>query len=69
VTAREQFQAHTVINRDNQHSNYGRTPEGAEDLMRQNLEYLKDFTAALDQLRQRQAAFLAEHPPFGSRYS
>ncbi|OLC24718.1 MAG: hypothetical protein AUH71_02335 [Thaumarchaeota archaeon 13_1_40CM_4_48_7] len=41
----------------------------AEDLMRQNLEYLKDFTAALDQLRQRQAAFLAEHPPFGSRYS
>ena len=40
----------------------------AEDLMRQNQEYLEDFNAALDQLLKRKAEFQAEHPAFG-RYS
>ena len=40
----------------------------AEDLIRQNQEYLEDFNAALDQLLKRKAEFQAEHPAFG-RYS
>ena len=40
----------------------------AEDLMRQNQEYLEDFNAALDQFLKRKAEFQAEHPAFG-RYS
>ena len=41
----------------------------AEDLMRQDWAYLKDFNAALDQLQKKQEEFQAEHLPFGSRYS
>ena len=41
----------------------------AEDLIHQDQEYLKDFSAALDQLQKRQEEFHAEHPAFGSRYS
>jgi len=40
----------------------------AEDVMRQNQEYLEDFNATIDRLQQRQAEFQAEHPAFG-RYS
>jgi len=41
----------------------------AEDLIHQDQEYLKDFSAALDHLQKRQEEFHAEHPAFGSRYS
>ena len=34
----------------------------AEDLMRQDWAYLKDFNAALDQLQKKQEKFEAEHP-------
>src|SRR6266550_7317730 len=37
----------------------------AEDLIRQNQEYLEDFSAALDHLQKRQEEFHAEHPAFG----
>ena len=38
----------------------------AEDLMREDCAYLKDFNAAVDQLLKRQAEFQTEHPAFGS---
>ena len=41
----------------------------AEDLIRQNQEYLEDFISAMNQLLKRQAEFQAEHPSWGSRYS
>jgi len=37
----------------------------AEDLMRQNQEYLEDFFAAMNRLLKRQAEFQAEHPHWG----
>ena len=40
----------------------------AEDLMREDCAYLKDFNAAVDQLQTKQEKFQAEHPAFG-RYS
>jgi len=40
----------------------------AEDLMREDCAYLKDFNAAVDALQKRQAEFQTEHPAFG-RYS
>ena len=40
----------------------------AEDMMREDWEFLKDFNAAVDALQKKQAEFQAEHPPFGSRY-
>ena len=36
----------------------------AEDLMREDCAYLKDFNAAVDALRKRQAEFQSEHPAF-----
>jgi len=41
----------------------------AEDMMREDQEFLKDFNTAVDQLQKRQAEFEAEHPPFGDRHS
>jgi hypothetical protein len=41
----------------------------AEDVIRQNQDYLKDFMASVDQLLRRQEQFRAEHPAFGDRYS
>jgi hypothetical protein len=41
----------------------------AEDVMRQDQEYLEDFNAAIDRLQQRQAEFQAEHPTWGTRYA
>ena len=41
----------------------------AEDMMREDWEFLKDFNAAVDQLLKKKEEFQAEHPPFGSRYS
>ena len=41
----------------------------AEDMMREDQEFLKDFNAAVDQLFKKKEEFQAEHPPFGSRYS
>ena len=40
----------------------------AEDMMREDWEFLKDFNAAVDQLQTKQEKFQAEHPAFG-RYS
>src|SRR3989442_4672439 len=40
----------------------------AEDLMREDCAYLKDFNAAADAFQKRQAEFQTEHPAFG-RYS
>jgi len=40
----------------------------AEDMMREDQEFLKDFNAAVDQLLKKKEEFQAEHPPFG-RYS
>ena len=40
----------------------------AEDMMREDQEFLKDFIAAVDQLLKRQEQFQTEHPAFG-RYS
>ena len=37
----------------------------AEDLMREDCAYLKDFNAAVDALQKRQAEFHTEHPAFG----
>src|SRR6266566_3569232 len=37
----------------------------AEDVIHQDLEYLKDFNAAVGQLQKRQEEFQAGHPPFG----
>jgi hypothetical protein len=37
----------------------------AEDMMREDQEFLKDFNAAINQLQKRQAEFQAEHPAFG----
>jgi len=37
----------------------------AEDMMREDWEFLKDFNAAVDALQKRQAEFQAEHPAFG----
>jgi hypothetical protein len=41
----------------------------AEDMMREDQEFLKDFNAAINQLQKRQAEFQAEHPDYGDRYS
>ena len=41
----------------------------AEDMMREDQEFLKDFIAAVDQLLKRQEQFQTEHPAWGSRYS
>ena len=41
----------------------------AEDMMREDWEFLKDFIAAVDQLLKRQEQFQTEHPARGSRYS
>ncbi len=40
----------------------------AEDMMREDWEFLKDFNAAVDQLLKKKEEFQAEHPAFG-RYS
>ena len=37
----------------------------AEDPMREDCAYLKDFNAAVDALQKRQAEFQTEHPAFG----
>jgi len=41
----------------------------AEDMMREDQEFLKDFIAAVDQLLKRKEQFQTEHPAWGSRYS
>jgi hypothetical protein len=41
----------------------------AEDVIRQDQDYLKDFMTSVDQLLRRQEQFRAEHPAFGDRYS
>ena len=41
----------------------------ADDVMRRDQEYLKNFNAAVDALQKMQEKFQAEHPPFGDRYS
>jgi len=41
----------------------------AQDMIHEDQDYLKDFNAAVNQLRKRQAEFEAEHPGFRDRYS
>jgi len=38
-------------------------------MIHEDQDYLKDFNAAVNQLRKRQAEFEAEHPGFRDRYS
>jgi hypothetical protein len=40
----------------------------AEDIMREDREYLKEFNAAVDALQKKHEEFQIEHPAFG-RYS
>ena len=41
----------------------------AEDVMREDREYLADFNAAIDRVQERQEEFRAEHPTWGTRYA
>jgi len=65
---RQGGQAHTCMRVPSHSPTTEELLERAEDMMRQDWAYLKDFNAALDQLQKKQEKFEAENPGFG-RYS